>query len=322
MKKALKIIGFVLLGIVAIVAILLSYVAIADVPTYKQKEITVNVEYTPERVTEGHRIVATMCKNCHLNPETGKLTGMNMLDFPPAFGKAWSQNITSHKTDGIGGWTDAQLVYFLRTSIKPNGTFAAFMPSIAHYSDEDLASVVSFLRSDHPWLEATPGRQPENEYTFLSKMLARTMIKPMKYPEGSIPQPDTTDPLAFGKYLVTAKWDCYGCHSANFSSNNTKIPEKSKGFMGGGNTLLDLEGNEIYSANITFHETGIAGWTEDDFLTALKTGKTPNGAFRYPMIPFSNLTDTEMKAIYAYLKTIPKIENVVERNTVAETVSN
>lgn len=321
MKKALKIIGFVVLGIVAIVALLLSYVAIAGIPTYAQEEIIVNVEYTPERVQEGHRIVSTMCKNCHMNDKTGKLTGNRMVDLPANFGKAWSQNITGHKTDGIGSWTDAQLVYFLRTGIKPNGTFAAFMPSLAHYSDEDLYSVVSFLRSEHEWLEPTPGRQPNNEYTLFSKILGNTVIKPMAYPEKPVASPDTNNMVAFGKYLVTAKWDCYSCHSADFASNNAKNPEASAGFMGGGNTLLDLEGNEIFSANLTFHETGLAKWTLEDFKAAVRTGKTPDGMLRYPMVPFSTLTDTEVTAMFEYLKSIPKIENKVDRTRGAVTAS-
>ena len=62
-------------------------------------------------------------------------------------------------------------------------------------------------------------------------------------------------------------------------------------------------------------ETGIGKWSEEDFVKAVKYGQVPNGgpALRQPMIPYSNLTDSEAKAIYAYLKTIPKIKNKVDR---------
>jgi cytochrome c551/c552 len=61
-------------------------------------------------------------------------------------------------------------------------------------------------------------------------------------------------------------------------------------------------------------ETGIGKWSEEEFIKALKTGIVPNGpALRSPMKPNTYLSDGEAKAIHAYLKTIPKISNKVER---------
>ena len=63
-------------------------------------------------------------------------------------------------------------------------------------------------------------------------------------------------------------------------------------------------------------ETGIGTWTEESFVKAVKTGVLSNGqpALRLPMQPYMNLTDTEVRAIYAYLKTIPKLNHKVERD--------
>jgi cytochrome c1 len=72
----------------------------------------------------------------------------------------------------------------------------------------------------------------------------------------------------------------------------------------------------MYSRNLTMdEETGLGSWTEAQFVTALKHGQLPNGqpALRQPMAPYSSLTDSEAKAIFAYLKTVPKIKNKVER---------
>ena len=61
-------------------------------------------------------------------------------------------------------------------------------------------------------------------------------------------------------------------------------------------------------------ETGIDKWSEDDFVKAVKRGIVPNGpGLRPPMKPYVYLSDGEVKAIYAYLKTIPKVNNKVER---------
>ena len=71
----------------------------------------------------------------------------------------------------------------------------------------------------------------------------------------------------------------------------------------------------ITTLNITpDEETGIGKWTEDDFVKAVRTGVVPNGpGLRDPMNPYIQLTDEEAKAIYAYLKTVPKLNHKVER---------
>ena len=95
-------------------------------------------------------------------------------------------------------------------------------------------------------------------------------------------------------------------------------PEKSAGYMGGGNVITNLENKGVRSANLTSDETtGIGNWTLDQFRDAVRTGKLPTGgSVRYPMEPFSNLSDLEVEAIYTYLRSIPKINNKVNRDLV------
>jgi len=61
--------------------------------------------------------------------------------------------------------------------------------------------------------------------------------------------------------------------------------------------------------------TGIGKWTEDEFVKAITSGILPGNqpGLREPMQPYSLLTDKEARAIYAYLKSVPKINNKVER---------
>ena len=132
----------------------------------------------------------------------------------------------------------------------------------------------------------------------------------------TIPEPDTTNMVAWGKYIALYQLECYSCHSKDFSTNDFFTPEKSKGYFGGGNKMFTQEGKEIYTLNITPDKnTGIGNWTEDEFIKAIKTGIIPNEqpALRYPMEPYINLTDKEASAVYAYLKTVPSINNTVER---------
>src|SRR5690606_15717957 len=123
-----------------------------------------------------------------------------------------------------------------------------------------------------------------------------------------------SDQVTYGKYLANGALQCFECHSADFSTNNALHPEKSKGFYGGGNPMPDLDGKIVHTANITMDEkTGIGTWTEDDFVKAVRFGSRPDGTpIMYPMEKYSLLTDDEVKAIFAYLKTVPTIENDVK----------
>ena len=127
--------------------------------------------------------------------------------------------------------------------------------------------------------------------------------------------PDTNDILATGRYYAVGAYDCYNCHSADFKTNNILEPEKSVGFFGGGNPMLNLEGETIHSANITPDPThGIGNWTEEQFVQAVKYGINPDGTkLRYPMLAHTVLPDEEIRAIYAYLKTVPPLPNEVKR---------
>ena len=77
--------------------------------------------------------------------------------------------------------------------------------------------------------------------------------------------------------------------------------------------MQGFEGMKFPSRNLTPDETtGIGKWTEEQFIKAVKFGlRDGKPALRYPMLPYSQLTDSEAKAIFTYLKTVPKITHQV-----------
>jgi mono/diheme cytochrome c family protein len=90
------------------------------------------------------------------------------------------------------------------------------------------------------------------------------------------------------------------------------VPEASQGFLGGGNAMRDREDHVVYTANLTPDATGLGGWTEEDFRRTLKLGLRPDGRpLRSPMTARAELTDAELSAIWAYLRTVPPIVNAV-----------
>ncbi len=78
--------------------------------------------------------------------------------------------------------------------------------------------------------------------------------------------------------------------------------------------MVALDGSQRITANLTPDETGLGGWTEEDFANAMRNSKSKNGkALRDPMLPYNGLTDLEVKAMWQYLLTLPKIKNAVDR---------
>jgi mono/diheme cytochrome c family protein len=316
MKRVLKWLGALLLLVVVVLGGLALYVQMRGLPRYKVEAPSLTIEVTPERVARGKRFANTLCALCHMDPVTKKLTGKQMEDAPAEFGVIYSKNITRHPDKGIGRWTDGELVYFLRTGIHKDGRYVPpYMVKLPYLSDEDLYSIVAFLRSDDPLVAADPADPPGvTRESFLVKVLARVAFGPLPMPKQKIEPPPASDAVAFGRYLVVG-FDCFGCHSADFKTMNVAEPEKTPGYMGGGNKLNDLMGGIVQSANLTFdEETGIGKWSEEDFVRALKRGFRPDRRpLRYPMVLCPDFTDDEAKAIYAYLRTVPKIKNAIPR---------
>jgi mono/diheme cytochrome c family protein len=317
MKRALKIVGIVV-GVVLLAAGgFAAKVAIGGVPNYEPGKVELKVEVTPERVKRGKKIANLLCAECHKDPTTGKLSGKRMEEAPPEFGPIFSRNLTRSTTHGEPAkYTDGQLAYLIRTGIGRDGRYVPpYMAKLPHLSDEDLASIIAFLRSDDELLTAVdkdpPGR---SQPSFLTKFLCNTVFKPLPYPDKPIQAPPTTDKIAYGRYLVV-NLDCWTCHSADFKTMNIFEPEKTPGFLGGGNSVFDLRGQVIQTANITpDNETGIGKWSEADFIRAVRKGFRPdNTLIRYPMAVMPDLTDEDASAMYAYLKTVPVISNKVAR---------
>lgn len=108
-----------------------------------------------------------------------------------------------------------------------------------------------------------------------------------------------------GEYLAAAG-NCMSCHT-----DGDNAP-----FAGG----LEFETpyGKIYSTNITSDPaTGIGQWSLEDFAHAMKHGEAPDGTNLYPVFPytsFAKVSDEDIAAIYAYLKTIEPISYTPPEN--------
>lgn len=114
----------------------------------------------------------------------------------------------------------------------------------------------------------------------------------------------TAEQIERGRYLVHAG-GCISCHTAD---RPDAIP------LAGGRRL-DTPFGTFYSPNLTpDRKTGIAGWTDRDFSTALRHGRAPDGRPYYPVFPYpayAGMNDTDVAAIAAWLRNIPPVDNPV-----------
>src|SRR5581483_676162 len=164
------------------------------------------------------------------------------------------------------------------------------------------ASIIVYIRT-------IPSIHKEQPKTRIPARYAEAILKfpaPIHQPVG----PPANDPVSRGRYLVAVA-HCHECH--------TPFDDKTVDFVPG----MDFAGGEdfgdVASANITPDYTGIGYFDEALFIKALRTGWVGARPLRLPM-PwpfFRNMTDEDLKAIFAYLRTLPPVHHDVDNTEVA-----
>lgn len=262
-------------------------------------------------IKRGEKIVMNYCALCH-GGEDGKLSGKMMDDIPKFVGTIHTSNITNNIEKGIGKYTKDQLRTLLRTRIKADGKKAnMLMPIFPLMADEDINGIIDFLKSDRFAVQSSEATYPPQKL----KWIGRTFDKKVKIgtmPDKPISLPDTSNKILWGKYMVTAVYRCYECHSGEMIPDDYN-PTVSKKYLQGGHTMYDMERKKVKVRNITPDlKTGIGLWTEDDFYKLINTGVRKNGKnVRFPMMPLPGLSRSECNAIYAYLMTVEPIKNKI-----------
>jgi mono/diheme cytochrome c family protein len=114
-----------------------------------------------------------------------------------------------------------------------------------------------------------------------------------------------------GKYLVTLG-GCNDCHTPGYFLGK---PDMAR-FLGGSDVGFEIPGQGVfYGSNLTpDRETGVGTWSTQEIVTAITTGKRPDGRMLAPIMPshaFANLTPEDSTAIADYLKSLPPVNNKV-----------
>lgn len=224
------------------------------------------------------------------------------LAFNLPFGSFYTRNLTPDKETGIGNLTDAEIARVLRYSVKKNGeAVLPFMP-FQNMSDEDLTAIISYLRS----LKPVRNPVPEHKYNIVGNLIKAFLIKPTgptEPPPVRVPEDATA---AYGRHMVMAVANCNECHTKRDGIGN---------YVGeplAGGTVFEEKGKPtLISPNLTPDPTGrIYNWSEEAFIERFRIGKTIPYS-HMPWESFSRMTDTELKAIYKYLKTLKPVRTEI-----------
>jgi mono/diheme cytochrome c family protein len=255
-------------------------------------------------INRGRNIVfgAGHCADCHSKTNVDSvlqlgqdvpLIGGNVFNLP--FGKIYTKNITPDKETGIGNYTDAEIARALRYGVHPDGTVVFdFMP-FHNTSDEDLTAIISYLRAQKP----VRNEVPKHQLNVLGMAIKAFLIKPVG-PAGEVPvavKADTT--IEYGKYLAMNVANCNGCHTKRDMITGKFIGES---FAGG-----ELEG--MVTPNLTTDSSSrIFDWSEKIFIDRFRMGKL-NPKSIMPWKSYGRMNDTELKAIYKFLKSLKPAKN-------------
>lgn len=322
MKTFLKVVGIVVLVVIALAAAGVTWLALRD-PAQRPAS-TEKIEPTPERLARGKYLVHHVadCMGCHsdhlltyglpIKPGTEGMGGLTFdegVGFP---GRLQAQNITSDPETGLGNWTDGEILRAFREGVDNEGNALFPMMPYDHYrhmSDDDAKAVVAYLRT----LPPKKNQVPKTEIKFPVNLFIKFSPKPL---EGPVTAPDRKNSVAYGGYLARIG-GCYECHTPH-DDKNQLLADKP---FAGGWEMKGPWGRNI-TANLTPHPSTYVGRaTREEWIARFKAFETmnasnappaPKGANTVmPWLAYAGMTEEDLGAIYDYLKTVPPVENQV-----------
>lgn len=293
MRKLFKWIGITLgglLGLLVLTAIVLYFIGGAKLSKkYDVPVETISIPSDPAALQRGeHLAVIFLCTRCHSEDLSGQVyfEAPGLLSIP-------TPNLTSGE-GGVGSfYTDNDWVRALRHGIGHDGRALFFMLKANHYlSDEDLGALIAYLKTLPPVDNSLPERRIE---PLANLMMGAGLFPPLAADQidhvNPVPaQPETAVTVSYGEYLSLT---CTECHGENLNGAPFGPP-----------------GEEIFTPNLT-PGGELASWSEQEFFTTMRTGITPARRQLNEEMPwkyYGQMTDEELRAIWLYLQSLPKLE--------------
>ena len=301
MNKVFKWVGIVLgslIGLVLIAGLVLYFMGNARLnKTYDFSPSNITVPTDAESIAYGKHRAETLCEGCHGT----NLSGIENWFAAGPLGTIDSANLTT----GEGGFgqeatSDQDYVNAIRHGVDPEGK-PIFMPAVvstSYLSDKDLGAIIAYVKS----VPAVDHKLTGQQFTPLAKvMLAAGILGKLPVElvshELQVAEPERGVSAAYGDYLVNTN-DCRICHGSNL--NGGPFPDP---------TITLISPNLTPGGELGF-------WTQAEFINTIRTGTTPGGHSldpkHMPWDVYKLMTDDELKAIFMYLQSVPKLSQYTE----------
>jgi hypothetical protein len=183
--------------------------------------------------------------------------------------------------------------------LAPQMWYRAF----ASLSDEDLASVVVYIRSLPPIRNALPQTQIPLPRKLRYVGLPEPILAPVV--------PDVSTPQKRGEYLGVVA-DCAGCHTSWYHPDAPMFMK----FLAGGNAIEGPNHFSVVSPNITFDPSGIGYYGPELFIAVMRTGHVKARALHsiMPWAWYGHMTDEDLKDIYFCLQSQKQVKHLVDNS--------
>lgn len=206
------------------------------------------------------------CVACHTAEGGAPLAGGHALE--TEVGVFYGTNLTPDPTHGLGTWTYEDFVRAMRQGRAPDGRpyYPVFpYPAFSRLTDAALADLWAWLGT------LTPVAKPDLPHDPApgARSRSRVALWRLLYFRPESPPNDLSDPLALGEWLVEGPGHCGGCHT----------PRNAHGAPRHREHLAGSEAPPEPAPNLTPHADGLGAWSEDDLVTFLELGMTPDGDF-------------------------------------------
>lgn len=262
--------------------------------------------HTPDLANGERMFWAGGCAGCHAAPKAEDDALLSLgggRTITTGFGTFVVPNISPDRTDGIGGWSEAEFVTAMTKGVDPEGRhlYPAFpYTSYQRMTVEDLLDLDAYLAT----LPAVPGRQPDHALAFPYDLRRGLGLWKLLYLDGKpyTPDPAMSAEAQAGGYLVEGPGHCGECHTPR---NALGGPIAGRHLAGGPSP----EGRGRIP-NIT--PAAIGDWSAADIADALESGFTPEGddlagSMAEVVVNMGHLAASDRDAMAAYLKAIPPI---------------
>jgi mono/diheme cytochrome c family protein len=299
MKKVFKWIGIVLgslVGLILLLAAVFYFMGNARLnKVYDFPPSNIVIPTDAASLEYGKHRAETLCQGCHGED----LSGVENWFSAGPLGTIDSANLTSGE-GGIGKeFTTEDYVRAIRHGINREGKpiFMVAVPSTSHLSDEDLGAIIAYIKTVPPVDHETNGQN----FTPLAKamagagMLGDLPVEVVSH-DVHVSAPERGANAEYGEYLVNTN-DCRECHGSQLNGGSSPDP-----------TATWISPNLTPGGELGF-------WTEDQFINTLRTGVTPSGHELNENMPWQGYRmfyDDELKAIWMYLESLPKLEQYTE----------